>query len=487
MARTRNLRIRNAHTLQSPPPSLPCGYCNRTFTNLSGRNRHRRRKHADLDGIAEPRVTPSFHPSPVLNADQSSTPPTTPLAAHDEADEAEEAEDFNMDIDPVDFEYMDIDPVDFEYMDVDLPEPDPNGHSSTPPPHEIHYAAPSPRQFGQSSSLPPDLPSPSNRDTPLSQRADTPTVDSSPPPEDAEDAPPTTRRYHSKLNGKYSVFALYQVLNFILAGSICDEDGKYIPPGSPPPPQESDRGPDIWIPFEDRVEFELGDFFSRRNQMSEGDINFILGLWAASLAVHNDEPPFANADDMHNKIDSITLGDAPWESFTLQYNGPRPDGEVPPWMTSDYDVWFRDPRVLVHNLLSNPDFKDEFDYAPFQEHSHSGAHRFQDFMSGNWSWRQAVCALTFCCNLCLHCTLQDIIAEDADTHGSVFCPIILGSDKTTVSVATGHNEYWPVYLSIGNIRNNVRRAHRNGLVLLGFLAIPKCKYLLFLVFVILAD
>ena len=28
-------------------------------------------------------------------------------------------------------------------------------------------------------------------------------------------------------------------------------------------------------------------------------------------------------------------------------------------------------------------------------------------------------------------------------------PIILGSDKTTVSVATGHNEYWPVYLSIG--------------------------------------
>lgn len=52
-------------------------------------------------------------------------------------------------------------------------------------------------------------------------------------------------------------------------------------------------------------------------------------------------------------------------------------------------------------------------------------------------------------------------------------PIILGSDKTTVSVATGNNEYWPVYLSIGNIHNNVRRAHRNGLVLLAFLAIPK--------------
>jgi Plavaka transposase len=58
----------------------------------------------------------------------------------------------------------------------------------------------------------------------------------------------------------------------------------------------------------------------------------------------------------------------------------------------------------------------------------------------------------------------------------MFVPIILGSDKTTVSVGTGNNEYWPVYMSIGNIHNNVRRAHRNGVVLLGFLPIPKSKF-----------
>jgi Plavaka transposase len=57
----------------------------------------------------------------------------------------------------------------------------------------------------------------------------------------------------------------------------------------------------------------------------------------------------------------------------------------------------------------------------------------------------------------------------------MFVPIILESDKTTVSVATGNNEYWPVYLSIGNIHNNVRRAHQDGLVLLEFLAVPKSK------------
>ena len=55
-------------------------------------------------------------------------------------------------------------------------------------------------------------------------------------------------------------------------------------------------------------------------------------------------------------------------------------------------------------------------------------------------------------------------------------PIIIGSDKTTVSVATGQTVYWPVYISIGNICNNVRRAHRNGVMLLGFLACPKRKF-----------
>jgi Plavaka transposase len=61
----------------------------------------------------------------------------------------------------------------------------------------------------------------------------------------------------------------------------------------------------------------------------------------------------------------------------------------------------------------------------------------------------------------------------------MFVPIILGSDKTVVSIATGNNEYWPIYLSIGNIHNNTRRAHRNGVVLLGFHSIPKSKFFIY--------
>ncbi|KAG2110399.1 uncharacterized protein F5147DRAFT_745329 [Suillus discolor] len=211
-----------------------------------------------------------------------------------------------------------------------------------------------------------------------------------------------------------------------------------IPPNTPPPPRPSNRGPDNWTPYANRVDFEVADFLYRRNQMLGGDIDFIFNLWAASLAAHGETPPFANHVEMYNVIDSTPLGDVAWQSFTSEYNGALPEGDVPTWMTSEYDVWFQDPQILVHNILSNPDFQGEFDYAPLQEYDTSnGAHRFQDFMSGDWCWKQA-----------------DLIAEDPNTIGSMFVPIILGSDKTTVSVATGHNQYWPVYMSIGNIRNN---------------------------------
>ena len=68
-----------------------------------------------------------------------------------------------------------------------------------------------------------------------------------------------------------------------------------------------------------------------------------------------------------------------------------------------------------------------------------------------------------------------MISKDPQTHGTFFCPIIIGSDKTTVLVGTGHIEYWPVYISIGNIHNSTQWVHQNGLVLLGFLPIAKSK------------
>ncbi|KAG2035411.1 hypothetical protein BDR03DRAFT_934906 [Suillus americanus] len=126
-------------------------------------------------------------------------------------------------------------------------------------------------------------------------------------------------------------------------------------------------------------------------------------------------------------------------------------------MDQSHDVWYRDPHEVIQGMLGNPDYEKEMDYRPFREFSADGDKRqWQDFMSGDWAWNQA-----------------DIISEDPDMLGSTFVPVILGSDKTTVSVATGANDYYPLYVLIGNVRNNVRRAHRDAVAIVGFLAMPK--------------
>ncbi|KAG2029184.1 hypothetical protein BDR03DRAFT_936876 [Suillus americanus] len=139
----------------------------------------------------------------------------------------------------------------------------------------------------------------------------------------------------------------------------------------------------------------------------------------------------------------------------MSYKGVKPVENVPPWMKATYEVWFRDPRLLIHNILANPDFDGEIEYTPYRDYDDNNQCCFKIFFSGDWAWTQA-----------------DKIAKDPEMHGSTFVPLIVGSDKTTVSVATGHTEYHPLYLSIGNVFNSVRRAHRNSLVLVGFLAIP---------------
>ncbi|KIJ07272.1 hypothetical protein PAXINDRAFT_90695 [Paxillus involutus ATCC 200175] len=247
------------------------------------------------------------------------------------------------------------------------------------------------------------------------------------------------RNYHPKLDGR-----------------ACNELGEFLAPGMPPP-LYTERPFRDWAPYRDRVEFELAEFLFKRNQMSASQIDTLLDLWAATLLGHGKQPPFANHHDLYKVIDSTPLGSVPWKSFSVTYNGEKPDHNVPPWMNDSFEVWYRDPHEVIKNMLGNADYKDEMDYAPFHEFSSEGdEQRWQDFMSGSWAWSQA-----------------DEIAKDPDTHGATFVPIVLGSDKTTVSVGTGNNEYYPLYISLGNVRNNVRRAHRDAVSITAFLAIPK--------------
>jgi Plavaka transposase len=95
-------------------------------------------------------------------------------------------------------------------------------------------------------------------------------------------------------------------------------------------------------------------------------------------------------------------------------------------------------------------------------------------MSGHWASKEAVHLFHFpAINFLMHNYIQDKIAKDTSTHGAMLVPVIAGSNKMTVSVATGHQEYHPVYISMGNISNTVHHAHGNGVIPVAFLPIPK--------------
>lgn len=93
---------------------------------------------------------------------------------------------------------------------------------------------------------------------------------------------------------------------------------------------------------------------------------------------------------MQETINKSNLGAVPWQSFKVSYQGPKPENNVPEWMNTEYEVWFRDPRKIIKQMLNNPDFNGEFDYAAYREYGPDGKHRYKDFMSGDWAWRQSV-------------------------------------------------------------------------------------------------
>ena len=268
----------------------------------------------------------------------------------------------------------------------------------------------------------------------------------------------------------------------------CDFLGNNLPSGTFPPPYAATSLEDdgitqnSWDPFHNRAQFEIADFLYRRNQMPGAQIDVLFDLWAAG-GDYGCKPPFASHNDLYETIDSIPLGDLPWICFTVTYdgdNGPLPDGEVPTWMITEYEVWCHNVCLVMRGQLANPDFNGEIGYTLLQIFGPTGKQEWSNIMTGNWVWKQAVS----CFNSYVICTsfyahFQDIIAEDPQTHGGVFVPVILGSDKTTVSVATGQNEYYPLYGSIRNIYNTVHHAHRDALSLIGFLSIPKSKCAIF--------
>ena len=121
--------------------------------------------------------------------------------------------------------------------------------------------------------------------------------------------------------------------------------------------------------------------------MSHADVDTLMRLWATTTL--DGRAPFSNHQEMLATVDAIDVGDVPWQSFSAKYSGVVPPTNPPDWMLKEYTVHFRDPLAVVRNMISNPGFKNQFDYAPYQEFE-DGVRRWTELMSGDWAWDHAV-------------------------------------------------------------------------------------------------
>ncbi|PIL29274.1 hypothetical protein GSI_09324 [Ganoderma sinense ZZ0214-1] len=122
------------------------------------------------------------------------------------------------------------------------------------------------------------------------------------------------------------------------------------------------------------------------------------------------EPPFAWSAHLLDVINEIVNGEVAWQQ-----------------QVQEYPIIFRDPRLVLRNQLGNPDFAQDIDFVPKRVCGPNGKRTYKDFMSGDWVWAQA-----------------DKLAANPRNRGTAFFATAIGSGKTTVSVATGQNEYYPL-------------------------------------------
>lgn len=190
--------------------------------------------------------------------------------------------------------------------------------------------------------------------------------------------------------------------NRILQGKQCDANGNSLSASdgcSLPQVPSTINGPDAnlnpWHPFENRAQFQLADFIYCKNKMSAADIDDLMPIWAA---LHPKEgSPFSSHKDLYEKIDSIQHNDSvPWQSITIKHpNASLPNRhDIPEWQLQDFKVWFRDPKTVIHSILSNPDFKDGIDYVPCIIYNEEHEQVRSNFMSADWAWKQCVSRIT---------------------------------------------------------------------------------------------